>query len=179
MKPLIGAPARAADFDHPIEMLAACHERIEDRIDVLRRLLPHLASHGCDGEARQAAANVIRYFDTAGEHHHEDEETDLFPVLIERAANGKETAVLIDRLRSDHVRMRALWQSLRAPLSAMAAGSSAELDRAIVSEFTRVYEEHIALEERELFPLAARVLDENVLKTLGVEMARRRGVTAR
>jgi hypothetical protein len=45
----------------------------------VRRLVPHLARHGADGEARAAAANVMRYFDTSALHYHADEEQDLFP----------------------------------------------------------------------------------------------------
>src|SRR5262245_7979997 len=68
-------------FEAPLEMLAACHRRIERQCETLSRLVPHLAAHGADGEARAAAAAVMRYFDTSGMQHHEDEERDLFPAL--------------------------------------------------------------------------------------------------
>ena len=172
MKTPIGQPA-APDFDHPIEMLTACHGRIEDQIETLDRLLPHIAAHGSDEQARQAAVNVMRYFDTAGEHHHEDEEVDLFPLLEARA---KGAAALTQRLRADHAKMRALWQMLRVPLHAIAEGTSAQLDPTLIDEFARVYRDHITLEESELLPLAARVLDHTAVETLGAHMARRRGV---
>ncbi len=75
-------------FEAPLEMLSACHGRIERQCATLRRLVPHLASHGADEGARTAAANVMRYFDTAAKHHHEDEEKDLFPALIESVAGS-------------------------------------------------------------------------------------------
>lgn len=174
MKTQIGAPA-APDFDHPIEMLAACHGRIEDQIDTLDRLLTHVAAYGCDDRARQAAAGVMRYFDTAGEHHHEDEEVDLFPAL-EAAAGG--AAALTRRLQADHAVMRALWKTLRVQLRAIADGTSAQLDPTLIEAFSRIYRDHIALEERELFPLAERLLDQFAVETLGAHMARRRGVRA-
>jgi hemerythrin-like domain-containing protein len=167
-----GAPA--ADFDHPLEMLAACHERIEDRCDVLERLVAHLAAAGCDEQARQAASNVVRYFDTAGEHHHEDEESDLFPLVAEKGDAGAQH--LIGRLRSDHAEMRRLWQPLRAALQAIAAGGASALDAALVERFTTLYRSHIRLEESELLPLAARLLDAREHAALGEVMARRRGV---
>ena len=71
----------AAGFDQPFEMLAACHERAARMLDLLARLLPHLASQGCDEQARQAARDVMRYFDLAGPAHHEDEERHVFPLL--------------------------------------------------------------------------------------------------
>ena len=109
MKTQIGVPV-APDFDHPIEMLTACHDRIQDQIQTLGRLLSHITAHSLDEQARQAAVSVMRYFDTAGEHHHEDEEIDLFPLLEARAEGAP---ALTQRLRDDHATMRALWQALR------------------------------------------------------------------
>lgn len=167
--------APAPDFDHPLEMLAACHDRIEDRCDVLHRLVGHLAKEGCDPQARQAAVSVMRYFDTAGEHHHADEETDLFPLVASRSGEPG-TLALIERLLSDHTRMRALWQSLRASLQQIAEDGASALDPSLVDRFSTLYRAHIQLEEAELLPLAARVLSAEEQAALGGVMARRRGV---
>jgi hemerythrin-like domain-containing protein len=166
----------AADFDHPLEMLAACHERIEDRIETLHRLRIHLPQHGCDEQARQAAVNVMRYFDTAGEHHHDDEERDLFPALTAAAQGASELRSLIERLESEHSMMRTLWRRLRTELEAIAAGASAQLDARLVEDFSSLYRSHIALEESQLLPAAERVLDAAEKERLGAAMAARRGV---
>jgi hemerythrin-like domain-containing protein len=173
MRQLIGAKAPAADFDHPLEMLAACHDRIEDRIETLERLVGHLPKHGCDEQAQQAARNVMRYFDTAGEHHHQDEERDLFPALARLAADSDATA-LVARLLEEHGRMRALWQRLRSALDPIAQGTRATLEADLVKEFGRTYRSHIALEESQLLPLADRLLADPEKKALGASMARRR-----
>jgi hemerythrin-like domain-containing protein len=178
MKQLIGSPSSAADFDHPLEMLSACHERVLDRVETLERLVKHLPVHGSDEQAQQAAANVMRYFDTAGEHHHEDEERDLFPALERTRAHDAAAAALIARLRDEHVRLKAMWQTLRAELQCIAAGSSAALDAAHVERFGALYRQHIDLEERELLPLAGTALAESETAALGAAMARRRGVTS-
>ena len=75
----------APSLEEPLEMLEACHERIEAQLRTLERLLDYLPRHGADEQARQAARNVLRYFELAGPNHHEDEERNLFPTLIERA----------------------------------------------------------------------------------------------
>ena len=75
-------------FEAPLEMLSACHARIEQQCATLQRLVPHVASHGADTQARSAAAGVMRYFDTAAVDHHADEEVDLFPALIEAMAGS-------------------------------------------------------------------------------------------
>jgi hemerythrin-like domain-containing protein len=164
----------AADFDHPLEMLAACHDRIEERCDLLQRLIGHLRERGADSEARQAATNVIRYFDTAGENHHRDEEDDLFPRLA--ACDPEAAEPLVARLLGEHREMRAAWASLRATLSRVATGESVLLEGGEVDRFSALYRGHIDLEERELLPLAERSLGPDALAATGEAMARRRGV---
>ena len=74
-----GFSTPAAGFEAPLEMLSACHLRIARQCATLRRLVPHLTTRGADVEARSAAANIVRYFETSAKHHHADEEKDLFP----------------------------------------------------------------------------------------------------
>ena len=167
-------PSAAADFDHPLEMLAACHERIEERCELLHRLAKHLREGGVDDQARQAAANVLRYFDTAGEHHHRDEEDDVFPRLL--AIDAQASEALVARLRQEHRQMREAWAALRAKLSPIAAGKAVALEEDQVARFTDLYRRHMKCEERELLPLAERLLDVNALAATGEAMARRRGV---
>jgi hemerythrin-like domain-containing protein len=176
MKPLIGSQASAADFDHPLEMLSACHERVIDRLDTLDRLAAHLPRHGCDEQARQAAANVIRYFDTAGEHHHDDEERDLFPLLARTVPDDKAATALVALLKDEHLRLRGMWQALRNELEAITRGAPVELDTGRIERFGALYRSHIEREELELLPLAERALNEGEKAAIGAAMARRRGV---
>jgi hemerythrin-like domain-containing protein len=46
----------------------------------------------------------------------------------------------------------------------------------MLDELSDIYRRHIALEDAELFPLAARVLDRDEIEALGREMAQRRGI---
>ncbi|HEX5338277.1 MAG TPA: hemerythrin domain-containing protein, partial [Gallionella sp.] len=70
---LTSTPA-APSFDHPLGMLHACHGKILRQCDTLTKLAAHLSRNGCDEQARQAAQGILRYFDTAGQFHHQDEE---------------------------------------------------------------------------------------------------------
>lgn len=166
----------APDFDHPVEMLAACHDRIEDQLRTLERLREHLAANGCDEQARGAAANVIRYFDTAGEFHHEDEERDLFPALMKAANQDEEIARVIARLVHDHEQMRRLWKDLRLELQAIGEGRSRLLNAEIAERFSALYRAHIEREEADLLPAAQRTLSADELSRIGAAMAARRGV---
>ena len=167
-------PKAAPDFDHPLDMLEACHERIAERCELLERLAAHVESHGCDEQAAQAAANIVRYFDTAGEHHHEDEEKDVFPHLLASGTPG--AAALIARLRSDHTEMRELWKRLRVTLESVAQQKKVPLDATLIERFTAAYRTHIELEETQLFSFARESLDASLLASVGANMAQRRGV---
>jgi hypothetical protein len=46
----------------------------------------------------------------------------------------------------------------------------------MLDELSEIYRRHIAMEDAELFPLAARVLDRDGIEALGREMAQRRGI---
>jgi hemerythrin-like domain-containing protein len=73
-----------ASFEQPFEMLHACHERIVRTLVLLQRLRVHMVAHSADEQARQAAADVMRYFDLAAPQHHRDEELHVFPPMIAR-----------------------------------------------------------------------------------------------
>lgn len=176
--PFPGFSAPAAGTEAPLEMLAACHDRITRQCATLRRLVPHLAQHGADEEARTAATNVMRYFDTAAIHHHQDEEADLFPALIESMAGSDPVCLrqLTDSLTLEHRALEAQWQKIRVPLAKIAAGESATLASEDVEALVGLYERHLERENTELLPMAARLLGDDVLGIIGRAMRERRGI---
>ncbi len=175
---LPGISPPGAGFEAPLEMIAACHHRIENQCATLRRLVPHIARHGADADARSAAMAVMRYFDTAAKDHHADEEADLFPALIESMAGSDAVCLreLVDALTADHRELEAHWRHLRAALQTIATGEAALLASKDVEPLITLYERHMEREERELLPMAARLLSDAALEEVGRAMRERRGV---
>jgi hemerythrin-like domain-containing protein len=161
----------AAGYDNPFEMLTSCHERVERMLGLLERLGEHVGRHGADANARSAASDLLRYFDLAAPHHHEDEERHVFPRLV---ADGH--APLAERLRGEHRRMDQQWRAMRGPLLALAEGQAPAAGLLEIDAFTSLYRLHIAAEEAHAYPLARPKLDAGALQEMGSEMARRRGV---
>ena len=58
----------------------------------------------------------------------------------------------------------------------MAEGRSIVLAEEMVQGFVGLYERHIALEESELLPMAARLLSDAELDRVGLAMRARRGI---
>jgi hemerythrin-like domain-containing protein len=175
MSSLVTGPA--ATFEQPFEMLEACHERVQRMLALLQRLRAHLSGHGADADARQAARDVMRYFDQAAPQHHRDEELHVFPPLL--AQGDAQTVATVRRLQDDHVRMESSWAAARAVLDAVARGeldALAPWQESALDAFAGPYAEHIAAEEQLAYPAAAALLDAPALTEMGAEMMRRRGV---
>jgi hemerythrin-like domain-containing protein len=167
----------AASYDNPLALLHACHGKILAQCVTLQKLAGHLDSNGCDLQAQQAAQKILHYFDTSGQFHHQDEEENLFPTLRLCAGADKPAVdALLDRLLSDHAVMAAAWSELRGVLLLLAKGENEPLDDALLQKFIKSYTDHIAVEERDLLPLAARLLSPQQVAQIGRQMAERRGV---
>ena len=173
---MIGKPL-APGFDEPLEMLAACHQRIEDQLVTLERMVRHLETRGCDADARAAAQAVLRYFDTAGALHHQDEDEDLFPLLRRHAASRErpEVAGALDELEREHASMHAQWMRLRGRLLAITEGE-ARIDPEEVARFAWLYRRHMERESAAVLPFAREALGEAERAALGERMAERRKI---
>ena len=136
-----GFDAPAAGFEVPLEMLSACHGRVERQCQTLLRLVPHLAANGSDQTAREAAQNVMRYFDTSARHHHADEEEDLFPALLQSAPEAQLPRLrqLFAALCVQHRELEQAWAGLRLKLEEILLGTTSELDAGEVGHLIGLY----------------------------------------
>ncbi|UOD50974.1 hemerythrin domain-containing protein [Orrella daihaiensis] len=179
----VGFDAITASTDDPVGMLSACHGRVRKQCATLKALMPHLQDKGADDEAAAAAHRVMRYFDEAAVHHHADEEEDLFPRLVKAlqtstlgAAEKNDVQALISRLRQEHASLGTAWQTVRTYLLKVRSHQLPDLAamRPLIESFTKAYEAHTALEDEQLLPLAARMLEASALESLGQQMKARR-----
>ena len=165
------------DYSRPLAALRTCHERIRSECDTLARLVEHMKARGCDGDARQTAAALVCYFDTAARFHHEDEEEDLLPRMMAAAtiSRGSSLTRLVADVATEHREMDRTWIELRAALQDIVAGEAdAVLDSMNVDRFVKLHRMHIAVEEANVFPLAEMLLSRNDLAEMGANMAQRR-----
>lgn len=175
-KPLPGFSSPAVGFEEPFEMLHACHERVERTLNLLARLRAHVVQHGVDDGARQAARDVLRYFDIAAPLHHQDEELHVFPPLLAEGADPALQALAL-RLQDDHTHMAREWAAARAPLLAWSQGLPAPHpgDAEALDRFALRYTDHLAAEDTLAYPAARAALAARTLQAMGQEMAARRG----
>jgi hemerythrin-like domain-containing protein len=175
-----GHRAPAAGVEAPFELLAACHDRVRRSLDLLERLQIHVATKGCDDDARSAATDVMRYFDIAAPLHHQDEELHVFPVVL----RGQDIfhQALVRKLQLEHIEMHNRWQVARRVLERIAETYSPnapplhEEQLQALHSFLTLYSDHMENEEFHIYPAAASQLSPGEVATMGTEMGARRGL---
>lgn len=178
----IGLPGHStpgAGFEAPFEMLSACHDRVERMLRLLGKVRDHVKTHGADQQARDAARDVMRYFDQAGLHHHEDEERHVFPPLL--AQRDPAVVAVVIRLQQDHREMAVMWALVRAALTALVEagegwpGFSAE-DQQRFDAYDALYRRHLVDENGVVYPAARPLIRGEPLLAMSADMMARRGV---
>ncbi len=162
---------QAPDFEDPLGLLKACHQRILGFCELLEKMITHIMDNGIDDNVKQSAQKIHRYFSTAGKLHHMDEEQDLFPVLI---GSSLKIATIIHGLKQDHIKIDNSWDKL-APLLARPASieENPEFNQ-WVTEFCQANRKHIQTEEEDLLSMAQHMLSTEQLQQLGKNMKERR-----
>jgi pyridoxamine 5'-phosphate oxidase len=168
----------APDFDQPVAVLKHCHDRIRKQLKTMDMLSSPAVLAATPDEVRLAASAVLRYFEKAAPHHHEDEEHDLLPMLTE-TARGDDAALLarlMPEVLDEHRQMEQLWQRLQPQLAAIAQGQSSTLDGADAGAFGELYLRHMDKEESHIAPMAKRLFSPDQMQRLGNAMRARRGI---
>jgi hemerythrin-like domain-containing protein len=167
-------------FDEPLGLLSDCHRRIEHFLHVLEAIADRAAERPITAAERADLDAAVTYFATAAPKHTADEEESVFPRLRQSTDPlARQALETIERLESDHVRADAYHRAIDATVRQwMSAGTLDAAAQATLREHLRalraIYDAHIAIEDRELFPAAGRALSASDLRAIGREMAARR-----
>jgi hemerythrin-like domain-containing protein len=164
-------------FDDPIGMLKDCHRRIESFLNVLCIVAESDQARSLNEDQTDAIRAALHYFRVGGQRHNADEEESLFPRL--RAEPAMASFEEIPGLESDHRTANELHATVEELYEAWIADrclSAASQERLLAATqmLKRLYEEHIQIEERIVFPRASEVLDAGVIARIGEEFRARR-----
>ena len=171
---------KESDFSNPLGLLSDCHRRIERFLEVLIQVAGRSGGASLAQQEREALEKALAYFRNSAPKHTADEEESLFPRLRKSGSAEAELACLA-KLEDDHqaaARDHELVDALGRKWLAegtLTAEQVRQLGEAL-ARLSNTYRRHIAIEDDQLFPLAARVLPPDQLAEVGQEMAERRGV---
>jgi len=166
-------PESAPDFGNPLGLLRACHGKILQHCQLLVDLCTYLESHPPDEDARITCDKLYRYFSVSVIYHHQDEEQNLFPLLLSAPGLTQSITAVISKLKLEHYELDRLWLKFSPVLK------DADLvTLAILSDQARMlqlsYEQHIEQENAILLPAAEKLLTSQQLQDLGQQMKTRR-----
>jgi hemerythrin-like domain-containing protein len=164
-------------FDDPIGMLKDCHRRIEHFLHILCVVAEGAAGRATTDEEKAAVQAALNYFRVGGQRHNADEEESLFPRL--RAESTSETLQELSGLENDHREahnLHAAADTLYTTWIAFGLLSPNDEQRLllITSHLKHLYEGHIKVEEKIIFPRAAEILDAGTIAAIGQEFRERR-----
>jgi hemerythrin-like domain-containing protein len=168
-----GLPETLPGFDQPLALLRACHTKILAHCDLLEQLVANLGDTGKTEEIRSAARQAMTYFSTSARLHHQDEEIDLFPLLMRQSLK---LADLVHGLKQEHRELDSLWASIAAELKRLQDVTDPAALASRVHAFCELNRRHVRRENTEFLPRAESSLSSRQLKDIGAAMAARRGI---
>ena len=164
-------------FDQPLGLLSDCHRRVERFLKILEIVGQEAPENWLPTHYDEGLHNALNYFRDAAPKHTRDEEDSLFP----RITQDQKASEIIERLEDDHALSDPYHQEIEELGRRWLSQGHLSVNQRrrfteCVAELTVLYQEHIRIEDEELFPLAATILDEQSIKEIGEEMAARRGL---
>jgi len=140
------------------EVLDQMHRRILQALAELQELVDRIERQGSDDAARAQARALRDFFNDHARRHHDDEETQVFPALLE--SRDAELIGHVRRLQQDHGWLDVDWAEIEPMLDAFAEGIGADANalRTAVTVYADLYRDHISVEENVVYP-RARLLD--------------------
>ena len=178
IKDSIDSP-KSATFEQPIDLLMSCHEKIIHFSSALYKIVSALKKEGWTDNYAVSVDQVRHYFNIAGPEHHLDEELHLFLAVIaidteQKTAQGREIQTKINHLIKEHDESDALWETLDKMLEERSEDFSA-LEK-LARRFETDMHKHARIENKQIFPYAKANISNSVFKTMGLAIARRRGI---
>ena len=161
---------KSVTFAEPIDMLYACHGKVRRFCSQIGMLSDYIAEHGCNQVVLQATRQISQYFNVAAPLHHEDEEENFFPLLLQYAPQAQES---VDELLRQHISLHANWDAVFAEFSKLEADHNYIPDAAVFARFVAGYDVHLGIEEP-LFDMGKQFIPQEKLAEIGEIMAARR-----
>lgn len=179
--------------DDALALFAAFHARSARCCDALDALMPASApsgsaldpgrtataatadvqptgTQGVDARAADATAALVEFFDIELPRHERHEDELLLPALIESMAGSDPVCLreLAAALGDEHRALDLGWRRARAALLASSRPNGAAADAVVA--FTAALRRHLAHEDDELLPMAARLIGDDELARIAHRM---------
>lgn len=156
------------DSSNPLQSVLRVDRAMRERCERLRHLARDLFAAEPAAVFGNRAAVLRLEIESRMYAHHDDEETTVFPALLETMAGSDPVCLreLTELLRAEHRALERSWEAVRRVLEQVEAGQPGPIDIECFRTFIDGYLAHIEREEQELFPMAARLLTDAEIANL-------------
>jgi hemerythrin-like domain-containing protein len=164
-----GETTQTGRIENPLDFIAVDHMREREACTLIDRLVALVPISAADRD------RVLVFLREQLPHHLEDEEIDLFPMMLERCEPDEEIDKVIERLTSDHQHAHVDAPAIIALIQTKAAELTSD-DCARLADFARHSRRHLVLENAIILPIARARLTEDDLRIMKRHMLERRGI---
>ena len=160
-----------------VDLLLACHSRIRNFTAIAHRLAE--AKGAAPAEIANAAEAVHRYYTVALPLHEADENETVYPRLRAAMTAAGAPPAAVEAMVEQHGPIDALvaelvplWDRLKSAPESLTACAQPMADKC--ARLQALWDEHLSLEEENVFPAIRRYLDEPTVREMTAEMRARR-----
>lgn len=164
-----GAAAETSQIDNPLDFIAEDHMREREVCALIDKLVALVPIGDADRD------RMLAFLREQLPRHLEDEEFDLFPMMLERCEPEEEIDKVIERLTSDHDHAQVDAPATVALIQTKTADLTRD-DCARLADFARHSRRHLVLENAIILPIARARLTEDDLRIMKRHMQKRRGI---
>ncbi|SEQ70479.1 Hemerythrin HHE cation binding domain-containing protein [Amphritea atlantica] len=157
----------------PTDDFSQCHISIIKNFEQLGKLGNSEITDPVQPETSQVAQKLITFFHEVVLNHHQEEEQELFNIVMDCASPGEElqqTSMMVKRLTEEHRNLEKEWKKIEPDLKKLAKGRFVELDRQAATGMSEHYLLHAKYEESFFLPLSAEILKNTDLESLGLSL---------
>lgn len=167
-------------IDAPLAGFSECHHDFVAQLHSAL-YLPELVTAAA--KARAMATDLLKMFHEGLAVHHAEEESELFPAVLDAAQPGPEldeVRAMVAQLVGEHRDMEARWARLQPAIEAVSRGEVPALDAPLIEDLVQHFFAHAHFEEEHFLPIAQNILgrQSEVMASLGRTLHERRRAAA-
>jgi hemerythrin-like domain-containing protein len=167
------APPPLSLLDDPLGYIGADHDRQRSACRALRQLATEMEID------RRLAGAIVAFFVRDLPLHHQDEDEDLFPLLLKRSLPEDGLATLLTQLSGDHIKAAAMVVRIVETITPAGNATTININRrtaGLARDYADREHRHLAIENAIVMVIARKRLKADDLLVISRSMKARRGV---
>lgn len=163
----------STQIQNPVDDFSQCHVGIIQNFEALKNLGNTIITDPVQSEVKESAKKLIQFYKEVVLNHHQEEEQELFNMVLDCAKPGAEQSearTMVDRLTKEHRNLEKQWKAIESDVKKLSKGKLTKLDKEATVSMAENYLAHANFEEEEFLPLSAVILKDSGLESLGITL---------